>query len=243
METASLKNDVLPPAPVHVAIIMDGNGRWAKARGLPRSAGHKRGAESVRRSVKAAISNGVKYLTLFGFSSENWKRPAEEVRDLMGLLRFYLKSEIKALHREGVCLSVIGDRTRLDEDIVALIEKSEHQTKSNSRLVLTIALSYGGRSEILNGVRKIAEAVKNGDLEIDDINEHIFASHLYTTNIPDPDLLIRTSGEQRISNFLLWQCAYTEFSFIDTLWPDFSEDHFGDAVKDFQARDRRYGTT
>ncbi len=243
METASISKDVSPPVPVHVAIIMDGNGRWAKARGLPRSAGHKRGAESVRRTVKAAISNGVQYLTLFGFSSENWKRPSEEIHDLMGLLRFYLKSEIKALDKEGVCLRVIGDRTRLEDDIVSLIEDSEKKTATNSRLVLTIALSYGGRAEILRATKAISERVLNGELDLEQIDENTFSEHLYTSKTPDPDLLIRTSGEQRISNFLLWQCAYTEFAFIETLWPDFSEEQFSLAIKDFQSRDRRYGTT
>lgn len=243
MDKASLKQDVLPPVPVHIAIIMDGNGRWAKARGLPRSAGHKRGAESVRRSVKAAVSNGVQYLTLFGFSSENWKRPVDEISDLMGLLRFYLKSEIKALDKEGVQLRVIGDRSRLETDIVELIEQSEKQTEPNNRLVLTIALSYGGRAEIIRAARQLAEQVSNGDLSVDQITDETFASHLYTSTIPDPDLLIRTSGEQRISNFLLWQCAYTEFSFVETLWPDFSEEQFCNAIKDFQTRDRRYGSS
>jgi len=243
MDRASLKHDALPPVPAHIAIIMDGNGRWAKARGLPRSAGHKRGAESVRRTVKAAVANGVQYLTLFGFSSENWKRPADEINDLMGLLRFYLKSEIKALDKEGVQLRVIGDRSRLEPDIVDLIEKSEQQTHTNSRLVLTIALSYGGRAEILHATRQLAQQVASGELDVAQITDEVFESHLYTAATPDPDLLIRTSGEQRISNFLLWQCAYTEFLFVETLWPDFTEEQFNNAIKDFQTRDRRYGTT
>lgn len=243
MENASLKNDLLPPVPTHVAIIMDGNGRWAKARGLPRTAGHKRGAESVRRSIKAAISNNVKYLTLFGFSSENWKRPVDEVRDLMGLLRFYLKSEIRGLEKEGVRLNVIGDRTRLDKDIVALIEESEKLTETNTRLTLTIALSYGGRAEILQAALQLADDLRSGDIILENVNEDALADRMFTSSIPDPDLLIRTSGEQRISNFLLWQCAYTEFAFVETLWPDFSEEHFCNAIKDFQTRDRRYGAT
>ncbi len=241
METASLEKGQIFAPPVHIAIIMDGNGRWAKQRGLPRTAGHKRGAESVRRSIKSAIKNGVAYLTLFGFSSENWKRPDDEVRDLMGLLRFYLKSEIKALDKEGVRLNVIGDRQRLDSDIVTLIEDSERQTRGNSRLVLTIALSYGGRAEILHATRQIVEDIANGSLIAKDLNEETIADRLFTANIPDPDLLIRTSGEQRISNFLLWQCAYTEFAFVDTLWPDFSENDLESAIKDFQNRERRYG--
>lgn len=241
METASLEKDQLLPPPVHVAIIMDGNGRWAKKRGLPRTAGHKRGAESVRRSIKSAIKNGVAYLTLFGFSSENWKRPDSEVRDLMGLLRFYLKSEIKALDNEGVRLNVIGDRQRLDNDIVNLIEESELLTKDNNCLILTIALSYGGRAEIVHAAKRIAQDIANGTLDPDKIDEDAISARLFTVNIPDPDLLIRTSGEQRISNFLLWQCAYTEFAFVETLWPDFTEDDLETAIKDFQNRDRRYG--
>ena len=242
MESASHKIDRTLPPPVHVAIIMDGNGRWAKARGLPRSAGHKRGAESVRKSVKGAISNGVSYLTLFGFSSENWKRPPDEIHDLMGLLRLYLKSEIKDLHKEGVRLLIIGDRENLDKDIIKLIQSSEEMTKKNTRLTLIIALSYGGRAEILHAAKQIAKDIAQGDLQISNIDEDALSERLFTKDIPDPDLLIRTSGEQRLSNFLLWQCAYTEFIFIDTLWPDFAEVDFENAIKVFQNRERRYGT-
>ena len=242
MESASHKIDQTLPPPVHVAIIMDGNGRWAKARGLPRSAGHKRGAESVRKSVKGAISSGVSYLTLFGFSSENWKRSPDEIHDLMGLLRLYLKSEIKDLHKEGVRLLIIGDRENLDKDIIKLIQSSEEMTKKNTRLTLIIALSYGGRAEILQAAKQIAKDIAQGDLQISDIDEDALSDRLFTKDIPDPDLLIRTSGEQRLSNFLLWQCAYTEFIFIDTLWPDFAEVDFENAIKVFQNRERRYGT-
>ena len=242
METASHKIDQTLPPPVHVAIIMDGNGRWAMARGLPRSAGHKRGAESVRKSVKGAISNGVSYLTLFGFSSENWKRPPDEIRDLMGLLRLYLKSEIKDLHKEGVRLLIIGDRVNLDKDIIEIIQSSEKMTKNNTRLTLIIALSYGGRAEILHAAKQIGKDIAQGDLQISDIDEDTLSERLFTKDIPDPDLLIRTSGEQRLSNFLLWQCAYTEFIFVDTLWPDFAEADFESAIKVFQNRERRYGT-
>ena len=241
METASHKIDQTLPPPVHVAIIMDGNGRWAMARGLPRSAGHKRGAESVRKSVKGAISNGVSYLTLFGFSSENWKRPPDEIRDLMGLLRLYLKSEIKDLHKEGVRLLIIGDRVNLDKDIIEIIQSSEEMTKNNTRLTLIIALSYGGRAEILHAAKQIGKDIVQGDLQISDIDEDTLSERLFTKDIPDPDLLIRTSGEQRLSNFLLWQCAYTEFIFVDTLWPDFAEADFESAIKVFQNRERRYG--
>ena len=242
METASHKIDQTLPPPVHVAIIMDGNGRWAMARGLPRSAGHKHGAESVRKSVKGAILNGVSYLTLFGFSSENWKRPPDEIRDLMGLLRLYLKSEIKDLHKEGVRLLIIGDRVNLDKDIIEIIQSSEEMTKNNTRLTLIIALSYGGRAEILHAAKQIGKDIAQGDLQISDIDEDTLSERLFTKDIPDPDLLIRTSGEQRLSNFLLWQCAYTEFIFVDTLWPDFAEADFESAIKVFQNRERRYGT-
>lgn len=239
MESASEPSPA--KAPRHVAIIMDGNGRWATARGLPRVAGHRRGAEAVRRTVSAAADLGIEYLTLFGFSSENWKRPIEEVDDLMGLLRHYLRGEIAELHRNGVRLRVIGRRERLPVDIVTLINNSEELTRDNSRLQLTVALSYGGRDEIASAARQIAEAVRSGALAPDQIDEACFARYLFTADLPDPDLLIRTSGEQRISNFLLWQTAYSEFVFTDTLWPDFSKEDLLRAVEDFNGRERRYG--
>ena len=229
--------------PVHVAIIMDGNGRWAKSRQLAKAAGHKRGAASIKTAIKSAIEANVRYLTLYGFSSENWNRPISEVSDLMGLLRFYLKSEVPNLHKEGVCFSVIGDREKLDNDIVNLIEEAEKKTVLNSRLHLVIALSYGGRAEITEAARKLALQVKADKLDPYDIDEGLFKQSLYTSDIPDPDLLIRTSGEQRISNFLLWQLAYTEFCFLDTLWPDFTEQDFDNAIAAFHSRERRYGTT
>jgi undecaprenyl diphosphate synthase len=228
---------------VHLAIIMDGNGRWAQARGLPRTAGHHQGAEAVRRTVKAAAQHGIKYLTLYGFSSENWKRPKQEVRDLMGLLRVYLRREIKALDEEGVRFKVIGDRQMLDTDIVSLIAEAERTTAKNDRLVLTIALSYGSRAEIARAMRRIAEDAAEGRLRPDEVDEAVVENYLYTAGMPDPDLLIRTSGEKRISNFLLWQLAYTEFLFVDNHWPDFSETDLVEAMKSFQARDRRYGAT
>jgi undecaprenyl diphosphate synthase len=228
-------------APVHVAIIMDGNGRWAKARGLPRIAGHKRGAEAVRRSVNGAAELGIEYLTLYGFSSENWKRPAAEVDDLMGLLRLYLVNEIEELHRNGVRLRVIGQRTRLGPDIVNLIEDAERRTAANRRLNLTVALSYGGRAEIAGAARQIAEEVQAGRLDPASVDEDQFARHLLTRDVPDPDLLIRTSGEKRISNFLLWQCAYAELVFLDRLWPDFTRDDLEFAIREYHGRDRRYG--
>jgi undecaprenyl diphosphate synthase len=227
--------------PTHVAIIMDGNGRWAKARGLPRTVGHKRGADAVREVVEGACELGISYLTLFGFSSENWKRPKSEVRDLMGLLRLYLRSEIKELHENGVRLKVVGERERLEADIVALIDEAEALTARNSRLTLVLALSYGGRQELVTAARRLACDAKAGRIDPDSIDETVFSSCLATAGIPDPDLLIRTSGEMRISNFLLWQCAYAEMAFLDVLWPDFTRDDLRRAIGDYGRRERRYG--
>ena len=228
-------------APVHVCVIMDGNGRWASARGLPRTEGHRRGAESARQVIKEAARLGVGYLTLFGFSSENWKRPSGEVTDLMGLLRLYLRKELADLHKQGVRFRVIGERSRLPEDVQVLIHTAEERTRANSGLNLVIALSYGGRAEIVTAARALAEKVQAGELDPAAIDEHIFSGQLETADIPDPDLMIRTSGEQRISNFLLWQCAYTEFVFTETLWPDFGAQSLRDAISEYQSRDRRYG--
>ena len=190
--------------PVHVAIIMDGNGRWAKAKGLPRAAGHAQGAEAVRRTVKAASDLGIQYLTLYGFSLENWKRPAKEIAELMGLLRLYLRKEISELHREGVRIRFIGDRSMLAADIISLIEMSEQKTRANTKLDLVIALSYGSRQEITAAVRQLVEDVAAGEISADAIDENALEGRLYTADMPDPDLIVRTSGEQRISNFLLW---------------------------------------
>ena len=243
MTAAPLTGDSSAVPPQHIAIIMDGNGRWAQAKGLTRTAGHKRGAEAVHRAVEGAVEEGIRYLTLFGFSSENWKRPAQEVRDLMGLLRFYLKSEIKKLNNEGIRLRIIGDRHRLEPDIVTLITEAEERTADNLRLDLTIALSYGSRAEIVLASQKIAEQVAAGNITPGDVSEELISSHLYTRDIPDPDLLIRTSGEHRISNFLLWQLAYTELVFIDKRWPDFNKVDFRIAISEFQSRERRFGTS
>ena len=229
--------------PRHIAIIMDGNGRWAKARGLPRIAGHRSGAEAVRRTVTAAGDMGIPYLTLFGFSSENWKRPSAEVQDLMVLLRHYLRGEIAELQRNGVRLKVIGQLTRLAPDIVGMIARAETLTRENSQITLTIALSYGGRAEIVAAVQAIAAEVARGSLAAEDVDEDCLARHLFTADIPDPDLLIRTSGEQRISNFLLWQCAYSELVFTKTLWPDFSRNDLEQAIDDYCGRERRYGAS
>ena len=229
--------------PVHVAIIMDGNGRWAQARGLPRIAGHRQGAEAVRRSVKAAKELGVQYLTLYGFSLENWKRPAKEIADLMGLLRLYLRQEVSELHNEGVRIRFIGDRTLLEPEIVSLIEMAEQKTRQNAGLNLVIALSYGSRQEITGAVRALAAKAIAGEIKPDQIDEQAVASHLFTADMPDPDLIVRTSGEQRISNFLLWQSAYAEFVFLDVLWPDFSRDDLAQCIEVFGRRERRYGAT
>jgi len=245
-----LSNQVTDPAgetaggqhpPRHVAIIMDGNGRWARRRGLPRTAGHNRGAEAVRRTIKAAVKAGVQYLTLFGFSSENWKRPASEIDDLMGLLRHYLKREIEELHKNGVRLTVIGERDRLGEDIVKLIDDAEKRTGDNTQLNLNIALSYGSRSEMVLAARTAMQAAIEGKLKPEELDERRFGNLLLTAGMPDPDLLIRTSGEKRISNFLLWQCAYAEFVFLDRLWPDFDEKDFNAAIQEYHGRTRRYG--
>ena len=229
--------------PVHVAIIMDGNGRWAKAKGLPRAAGHAQGAEAVRRTVKAASDLGIQYLTLYGFSLENWKRPAKEIADLMGLLRLYLRKEISELHREGVRIRFIGDRSMLAADIISLIEMSEQKTRANTKLDLVIALSYGSRQEITAAVRQLVEDVAAGEISADAIDENAVEGRLYTADMPDPDLIVRTSGEQRISNFLLWQSAYAEFVFTDVLWPDFSREKLEDSIEEFSRRERRYGAT
>ncbi len=227
--------------PTHIAVIMDGNGRWANARGLPRTAGHRQGAESVRRTVEATMKLGIPYLTLYGFSSENWSRPMAEVEDLMGLLRRYLRSELAKFHENGIRLQVIGQRERLPDDIVRLIEDAEATTRDNENLNLVMALSYGGRQDITAAARRAAQAVAAGEFSADDLDEARLGSYLWTDGIPDPDLLIRTSGEQRISNFLLWQSAYTELVFVEKLWPDFSEDDLADAIREYQRRDRRFG--
>ena len=228
--------------PNHVAIIMDGNGRWAKARGLPRISGHKEGAVAVKLAIESAIKYGVRYLTLFSFSSENWSRPVEEVNDLMGLLRRYLIEEIEELHKNNVRLRVIGERGDLSPDIVDLIETSEKQTLKNTTLDLVIALSYGSRRELTNAVKILVGQSNLGELNVDEIDENMIGRYLDTSGIPDPDLLIRTSGEKRISNFLLWQLAYAELIFIDRLWPDFNESDFIEAISEFNRRERRFGT-
>ena len=227
--------------PNHVAIIMDGNGRWAKARGLPRVAGHRRGADAVRRVVRGAGELGIPILTLFAFSTENWTRPADEVSDLMGLLRHYLRSELEELRKNGARLRVIGNREGLAPDIVRDIAEAEQVTRGNNRIDVNICVNYGARDEIVRAARNLAQRAAAGELAAGDIDESSFERELLTAGVPDPDLLIRTSGEQRISNFLLWQCAYAELVFVDTLWPDFGKEHLEQAVAEFRRRERRYG--
>jgi undecaprenyl diphosphate synthase len=227
--------------PRHVAIIMDGNGRWAAARRLPRVAGHRAGAQAVRRTIEAAVAHGVAWLTLYAFSNENWRRPGEEIADLTALLRHYLRTEVADLHREQVRLRIIGDRSRFGPEIVHELTGAEALTAGNTRLNLTVALSYGGRSEIVAAARACAAAAAAGRLDPDSITEESFGRYLFTAEIPDPDLVIRTSGERRVSNFLLWQSAYAEFLFPEILWPDFGAAHFQSAIADFQRRERRFG--
>ena len=227
--------------PAHVAIIMDGNGRWATARGLPRVAGHRAGVQAVRRAIETAAKLGVSWLTLYAFSSENWRRPVSEVMDLTGLLRHFLRSEIAELKAEGVRLHFIGERARFEDDIRFDLGAAERDTAANTRLNLVIALSYGARAEIAAAARAAAEAVRAGTLDPADITEASFGRFLSTSGIPDPDLIIRTSGEQRLSNFLLWQSAYAELLFLDVLWPDFGPAEFADALAEFARRERRFG--
>jgi undecaprenyl diphosphate synthase len=229
------------PTPSHVAIVMDGNGRWARARGLPRAAGHRQGAEALRRTIVGAGELGIRYLTLFGFSSENWNRPSGEVQDLMGLLRHYLRSEIADLHAKGARLRVIGDRDRFDPDIVALIANAEELTRGNDRLNLTLAISYGGRDEIVAAARALAVDAAAGRIDPRAVDARAFTDRLFTADLPDPDVVIRTSGEKRLSNFLLWQSAYAELVFVDKYWPDFGKADLEDAVHEFKRRERRYG--
>jgi len=229
------------PGPQHVAIIMDGNGRWAKARGLPRAAGHERGVEALRRTVEAAPELGIRYLTVFSFSTENWRRPAAEVSALFGLLKAYVQRDLGRLKREGVRIRVIGRRQGLPTDIAELVDKAERETAENSDFYLNIAFNYGGREEILRAAQKLTAAIQNGELEAKEIDETAFAKFLDTDGIPDPDLLIRTSGEYRLSNFLLWQAAYAELIFTDVLWPDFDKSSLEQAIADFRNRERRFG--
>ncbi|WP_203077281.1 polyprenyl diphosphate synthase [Falsiroseomonas ponticola] len=237
MSAAARPATVGDVVPVHVGIIMDGNGRWAAARGLPRALGHKAGAEAARRAIEAAAEAGIGWLTLFAFSSENWRRPADEVRDLTGLMRLYLRSEVKTLVREGIRLRIIGERERFGPDLVRAIDAAEAMTAEGRRLNLNVALSYGGRAEIVAAAKRALEL----GLDPAALDEAAFGRLLSTDGMPDPDLIIRTSGEQRLSNFLLWQSAYAEFVFQDVLWPDYEARHLAEAIGEFARRERRYG--
>jgi undecaprenyl diphosphate synthase len=230
-----------PGVPRHVAIIMDGNGRWAKARGLPRAAGHRQGAESARKVLRAAGEAGVECLTLYAFSSENWRRPQDEINDLMGLLRFYITRELDALHREGIRLKILGDHNAFQPDVAKLVDQAVERTAGNRRMTLAIALNYGSRAELTRAAQRIARRVEAGELGSAEIDEATIEQSLDTAGLPPLDLLIRTSGEQRLSNFLLWQSAYAELLFVDTLWPDFDGDALRSALADYAGRDRRFG--
>ncbi|WP_105382095.1 isoprenyl transferase [Neorhizobium alkalisoli] len=236
-----MANPELAIIPQHVAIIMDGNGRWANKRGLPRTIGHSKGVEAVRETVRAAGEAGVKYLTLFAFSSENWSRPHSEVNDLLGLLRRFIRRDLAELHRENVRIRVIGDRDNLRGDILPLLVEAEETTRHNTALTLVIAFNYGARDEIARAVAKLARDVESGVLKASDIDADMISQNLDTVGIPDPDLIIRTSGEERLSNFLLWQAAYSELVFLPDYWPDFDRNLFFDALKVFASRDRRFG--
>jgi undecaprenyl diphosphate synthase len=227
--------------PRHVAIIMDGNGRWAKQRGLPRAAGHKAGAEAVRAALQAAADHGVEVLTLYAFSSENWRRSTEEISDLTALMRFYLERELKTLEKERVRVKIIGDYSAFGADLVERLERAVERTAQNDRLTLVIALNYGSRAEIATAARTLAAKAAAGQISADSIDEQSVAAELQTRDLPELDLLIRTSGEVRLSNFLLWQAAYAELLFLDTLWPDFDEQTLADALERFAARQRRFG--
>lgn len=227
--------------PRHIAIILDGNGRWATRRGLPRTAGHRQGVEALRRTVRTAGEWGIPFVTFYGFSSENWRRPQQEIAELMGLLKRFLHQHLAELHEANVRVRVIGEEARLDPEILRMISETTGLTRDNDGLNLTVAFNYGARAEIARAAARAATAVQEGRLKVSDINENTFGAFLDTADLPDPDLLIRTSGEKRISNFLLWQCAYSEFVFLDVLWPDFGADHLAAAIEEYLNRDRRYG--
>ena len=227
--------------PAHIAIIMDGNGRWAKSRFMPRTYGHKVGVETIRKVVKECSRLGVKYLTLYAFSTENWKRPKEEVSALMGLLVKYLRNELEELHKNNVKILTIGDISKLPQACIEELDHAKEKTKDNTGLVMSLALNYGGRNDLVNAVKNISQEVVDGKISVDDIGDDLISSHLSTKESPDPDLVVRTSGEQRLSNFLLWELAYSEFYFADIHWPDFDEKELQKAIFAYQSRDRRFG--
>lgn len=234
---------ILSKQPRHIAIIMDGNGRWAKRKLLPRYAGHQAGLETVRRIIKLSIEQGVEVLTLFAFSSENWKRPPQEVNLLMNLFMTALQREVKKLHKNNIRLRLIGNREAFSDKLQQLIANAENLTKDNTAFTLVIAANYGGRWDIVDTAKRLALQVEEGSLKIEDFDENLFNSQINLNDLTEPDLFIRTGGEQRISNFLLWQLAYTEMYFTNTLWPDFNEESFMDALKSFASRERRFGRT
>ena len=231
----------LDKVPAHIAIIMDGNGRWAKSRFMPRTYGHKVGVETIRKVVKECSRLGVKYLTLYAFSTENWKRPKEEVSALMGLLVKYLRNELEELHKNNVKILTIGDISKLPEACIEELALAKEKTKDNTGLVMSLALNYGGRNDLVNAVKNISKDLVDGKISLDDIDDNLISSHLSTNESPDPDLVVRTSGEQRLSNFLLWELAYSEFYFTDIHWPDFDEKELQKAIFAYQSRDRRFG--
>ncbi len=241
MAEATQFAEPVPHVPQHVAIIMDGNGRWAAARGLPRVEGHRRGVEALRKTVRAAGDMGIRCLTIFSFSSENWQRPASEVRDLMGLLRLFIRKDLAELHGNGVRVRVIGERASLDPDIRRLLEEAEELTRANTNLLLVVAFNYGARDEIARAVQRIAAGVASGAVKPGAITEEMIGQHLDAPDIADPDLIIRTSGEQRISNFLLWQAAYSELVFTPVYWPDFDRAALESAIEEYRRRERRFG--
>jgi len=229
--------------PRHIAIVMDGNGRWAKKHTIGRIRGHEKGVQAVKTTVRACLEIGIKYLTLFAFSMENWNRPDEEVQALMSLLEKYLDKETKQLNKQGIRLEIIGDLDLLNPSLKAKVLQAREETKNNERMILNMALSYGGRDEIVNAVKKIIREIRENKINIENINKGFFSNYLYTAGLPDPDLLIRTSGEYRISNFLLWQMAYTELYFTNIHWPDFTKEHLLKAIATYQKRERRFGLT
>jgi undecaprenyl diphosphate synthase len=234
-------NAALLDPPLHVAIIMDGNGRWAAARGLPRKEGHRRGVEALRRAVRAAGEIGIKILTFYSFSSENWSRPAEEIGDLMGLLKRFVRKDLAELHENGVRVRVIGERAGLDTEVLSLLKEAEELTKENEGTVLVVAFNYGGRQEIARAARELARDAAAGRIDPEKIDSDAIESRLYTAGLPEPDLVIRTSGEQRVSNFLLWQAAYAEFVFLPINWPDFDRAALEGAIGEYRRRERRFG--
>jgi undecaprenyl diphosphate synthase len=240
MPAAAASGSSLEP-PRHIAIIMDGNGRWAAERGLPRIEGHRRGVEALRRTVRAAGDLGIEVMTIYSFSAENWSRPATEISDLMGLLRRFIRNDLAELHNSNVRVRIIGERRHLDPDIGRLLAESEELTRNNTGLTLVVAFNYGGRQEIARAAERIAELVKSGAMQPADVTAEAIGRHLDAPDLPDPDLIIRTSGEQRLSNFLLWQSAYSEFVFVPVYWPEFDRAALENAIAEFRRRDRRFG--